>query len=240
VILHIIAGTKPLKENSMNTKRILVCFLLLTVLALTGCGPSLSVEEASTLLLESTMDNDLAGVTRALKQGADVDTTEPLESLTPLIIASTKGYTEIATHLIEAGADVNATSKQGVTPLMGAAMNGHADLVTLLATKNTNLDQLSEMQYSENALHLAARNGHTAVIEALLKAGADVNALEGTHSTALMYAAYRGHLDAVELLIKQGAELNVRDNGGHTALYWAERAKIPEVTALISAAGGTE
>jgi uncharacterized protein len=221
-------------------KRTMICFLLVTVLALTGCGTSLSVEEASALLLEATQNNDLAGVVNALEQGADIDTREPLEDLTPLIIASVKGFTEIATHLIEMGADVNATSKQGVTPLMGAAMNGHADLVTLLATKNTNLDQLSEMQYSENALHLASRNGHTAVIEALLKAGADVNALEGTHSTALMYAAYYGHLDAVELLIQQGAELNVRDNGGHTALYWAERTKMPEVTALISAAGGTE
>jgi ankyrin repeat protein len=196
--------------------------------------------EASELLLEATQTNDLAGVVTALEQGADIETKEPLQAMTPLIIASTNGFTEIATHLIEMGADVNAASKRGITPLIGAALYGHADLVALLATKTTNLDQLSEMQYKENALHVAAKKGYTAVIGALLEAGADINALEGTHSTALMYAAYNGHLEASELLIKQGSELNVRDNGGHTALYWANYRNHSDIAALISEAGGIE
>jgi ankyrin repeat protein len=221
-------------------KRNLVYLLLLTVLVLTGCAPSLSAEEASVLLLESARDGNLAGVTRALKQGADIEITEPIGGLTPLIIASNNGSAEIATHLIDAGANVNATSRQGLTPLMAAAQNGHAELVALLAAKTANVDQLSEMQYKENALHLASRNGHAAVIEALLKAGADIDALEGTHSTALMYAAYNGHLEAVELLINQGCDLNVLDNGGHTALDWAKNRNHPDIVALISAAGGTE
>jgi ankyrin repeat protein len=224
----------------MNTKRITVCLLLVIGLALAACGPTLSVEEASALLVESAREDDLAGVTRALEQGADIETTEPIGGLTPLIIASNNGFTEIAAYLIDAGADVNAKSTQGITPLMAAAMNGHTDLVALLATKTTNLDQLSEMRYNENALHLASRNGHTAVIEALLGAGADVNALEGTHSTALMYAAYNGHLESVELLINQGAELNIRDDGEHTALYWATIQNHTDIAALIAAAGGTE
>jgi uncharacterized protein len=200
----------------------------------------LSVEEASELLLEATKTNDLANVVTALEQGADIETKEPLGAMTPLIIASTNGSTEIATYLIEMGADVNATNKQGVTPLIGAALNGHADLVALLAPHTTNLDQLSGMRYKENALHLAARDGHTAVIAALLEAGADINALEGTRSTALMYAAYNGHLEAVELLIQQGADLNLSDQGGQTALYWANRRNQSDIAALISAAGGTE
>jgi ankyrin repeat protein len=268
-----IGGMKPFKENSMNMKRILACYLLLTILALTGCGPSLSVEEASALLIEATRDGDLAGVTRALKQGADIETTEPIGGLTPLIIAANNGFTEIAAHLIDAGADVNATSEQGMTPLIGAALkgyteiatlllergadvdaansqgvtpliaaaqNGHVDVVTLLAANHANLDQLSKTQYKQNALHLAAKFGHTAVIEALLKAGADVNALEGSNSTALMYASYNGHLEAVDLLIKHGIELNVRDNGGKTALYMANQQNHPDIAALISTAGGTE
>src|SRR5688500_11813805 len=210
-------------ENTMNMQRIPVCFLFVVVLTLTACSQATptplptqtaiprsaeEIEAASNLLLEATKSGDLAGVVTALEQGADIDTREAFQDMTPLIIASTRGFTEIATHLIEAGADVNAMSKQGITPLIGAALDGHTDLVTLLATKNTNLDQLSNMRYKENALHLAARNGHTAVIEALLKAGADINALEGTHSTALMYAAYNGRLEASELLIKQGTDLN--------------------------------
>ncbi len=239
----------------MNMKRIPVCFLFVVVLMLTGCAQATpiplptqtaiprsveEVEAASNLLLDATKNNDLAGVIAALEQGAEIDTGESFQDMTPLIIASINGYAEIATHLMEKGADVNAVSRQGITPLIGAAMNGHTDLVTLLATKSTNLDQLSTMRYKENALHLAARNGHTAAIDALLKAGADVNALEGTHSTALMYAAYNGRLEASELLIKQGTDLNIRDDGGHTALYWAKSTNHSDIAALISAAGGVE
>jgi ankyrin repeat protein len=112
-------------------------------------------------------------------------------------------------------------------------MNGHADLIPLLATKNANLDQLSKMQYRENALHLAARNGHTAVIEALLKAGADINALEGSHSTALMYAAYYGRIDVVKILLEHGADTTIQDQGGHIAAYWAKTRGFTEIAQLI-------
>jgi ankyrin repeat protein len=269
----------------MKMKRIPACFLFLIGLTLTACGQAtpvplptqtaipLSAEEASQLLLDAAKSDDLAGVTAALEQGADVDTKGPAQEMTPLIIASTRGSTEVATYLIEQGADVNATSEQGmtaligaalkgsteiatlllekgadvdaannqgVTPLMGAAQNGHANVVTLLAANGANLDQLSEMQYKENALHLASRNGHTAVVEALLKAGADVDAMEDTHSTALMYAAYNGRLETVQLLIDQGCDVNVRDDGKKTALYWANLQSYEDIAALISAAGGTE
>src|SRR3990172_2133253 len=140
-------------ENTMNIKQSPVIFLFAVALTLTGCGQAtpvplptqtaipLSVEEAANLLLESVKNNDLTGVVTALEQGAGIDTREPLQDMTPLIIASTNGFTEIASHLIETGADVNAISRQGITPLMGAALNGHADLVALLAAKTTNVDQ---------------------------------------------------------------------------------------------------
>jgi ankyrin repeat protein len=218
----------------MNMKRTLLCLLLLTVLALTGCGPSLSVEEASTLLLESTMDNDLAGVTRALEQGADIETTEPIGGLTPMIIASNNGYTEIATHLIEAGADVNSADHSGFTPLMGAAQFGHATLIPILVEAGADLEALSITENQKAALHFAAKNGHAAVVEALLNAGADVNVLvKSTHSTALMNAAYQGHMDVVKILLEHGADTTVLDDSGHTASYWADTRGFKEIAQLI-------
>src|SRR5687767_2040939 len=117
-------------ENTMNMQRIPVCFLFVVVLTLTACGQAMpiplptqtaiprsaeEVEKASQLLLEAAKNDDLAGVVAALEQGADIDTRESFQDMTPLIIASTRGSMEIAKHLIETGADVNAMSKIGVT-----------------------------------------------------------------------------------------------------------------------------
>jgi ankyrin repeat protein len=46
--------------------------------------------------------------------------------------AAYHGYPEITKILIKAGADVNAKDQDGITALMGAAEQGHAEIVNLL------------------------------------------------------------------------------------------------------------
>ncbi len=46
-------------------------------------------------------------------------------------------------------------------------------------------------------LHNAASNGHVAVIETLIQAGALVNARAGSNATALFIAAQNGHLEVL-------------------------------------------
>ena len=52
-------------------------------------------------------------------------------------------------------------------------------------------------------------NGNAAIIERLLKAGADANGTADEGQTMLMTAALSGKADAVRLLLTRGA------NGGH-------------------------
>eukprot|EP00731_Ephydatia_muelleri_P016141 Em0009g565a len=66
-------------------------------------------------------------------------------------------------------------------------------------------------------LYTAAENGHTAVVEMLLKAGADMN------KTPLYTAAENGHTAVVEMLLKARADMNktplyVAAANGHTAV----------------------
>ncbi len=100
----------------------------------------------------------------------------------------------IVTHLINAGADVDALSSAAP-----AAAGGARSL----------WDAASCLMNSQTPLMLAAQAGDAAVIRALLAGGARVG---GVHSqlghTALHFAALGGHVDAIHALVAAGAHVN--------------------------------
>jgi ankyrin repeat protein len=88
---------------------------------------------------------------------------------------------------------------------------------------------------------MAAYLGHTAVLEALLKAGADLSVLDpGMKATALHAAAYAGRSEAAQLLIAHGIAINQQGPyNGYTALHdavWQNKLK----TAQVILAGGAD
>ena len=90
-------------------------------------------------------------------------------------------------------------------------------------------------------LHLAAGEGNTTSVLALIAAGADVKAKSHTGETALMWAARMGHTETVEELLAAGADLNATSNGwpeyGMTALTAAARYGHTETALALIAAG---
>jgi ankyrin repeat protein len=71
-------------------------------------------------------------------------------------------------------------------------------------------------------LFMAAKNGSEAMIELLLKAGADANSTDEHGTTVLMTAAASGSAGAVRSLIDHGADVNAREGAhGQTALMFA-------------------
>ena len=71
-------------------------------------------------------------------------------------------------------------------------------------------------------LMLAAANGHTAEVQTLIEAGADVNASGRIGNTALIYAAQEGHSEIVELLLEAGAYAHQANDFNATAQSLAE------------------
>ena len=66
-------------------------------------------------------------------------------------------------------------------------------------------------------LMVASGNGHVRVVQLLLEAGAQKEAVAADGSTPLMWAALEGRDSVVRLLLEAGAEMDVRDQGGWTA-----------------------
>jgi ankyrin repeat protein len=100
--------------------------------------------------------------------------------------------------------------------------------------------QLVGNQGGMTALHLAARQGHAGSVEALLAAGADVNASSaGDKTTPLLIATVNGHFDLGKTLLDRGADPNLASEAGATPLYaavnvtWAPKALYPQPRAYL-------
>ena len=129
--------------------------------------------------------------------------------------AGTFRWREIVVALIEAGADLDlrdGTTDLNLTALILAANNGYLDMVNLLISKGAHLD--------DDILLWTVESGQTDAIQALIDAGANVNAtLRG--DTAFHWAAGYGYASVVDILLKAGADVNAVSDNGRTPLFWA-------------------
>ncbi len=157
------------------------------------------------------MRGNRAAVQAALARKADVNVAQ-IDGSTALHWAAERDDIAIADLLIRAGARVSARTREGVTPLQLAAINGSAPMLDRLlkagADPNTPLTRAGD-----TALMFTARTGRADAIRILLEGGATVNAKESWGGTTpLMWAVSEGHADAARMLIAGGADVNARSN----------------------------
>ena len=171
---------------------------------------------------------------------------------TALMMAIKLGHLAVVEMLIKAGANVNAVEQfHHQTPLMWAvsAPRNAAEMTKLLLSKGADFkpralfsDWESEItsepraQYRPvgglTALLYAARDGCYYCVEALIKAGADVNVPTPEAVTPLMLALDNDHPEVAKLLLDRGASPHPWDWWGRTALYIAvDRKAVAEVGA---------
>ncbi|KAJ4366306.1 hypothetical protein N0V83_007942 [Neocucurbitaria cava] len=120
----------------------------------------------------------------------------------PLCIAVANGYFEIAKILLEAGADVNATTKTGgETALHIAIKNGRSDFIDTILPYGPNLEAQTETT-GETPLHYAAsKSGSLATVVALLKLGAKYDTLNAKGQTPAEAALQANNLNGAVAII---------------------------------------
>lgn len=129
----------------------------------------------------------------------------------PLMTAVGMGDLAMVETLIDAGADVNTTSR-GSSPLTMAAANGEVDIVRRLIDAGADVNGPEGARLSP--LSIAAHNGEQEILEMLIEGGADVNAPLAGGETILMSAIRSGDVDMVRLLIANGADVDGGPTGG--------------------------
>ncbi len=76
----------------------------------------------------------------------------------------------VTTSLLQSGADINVSDKDGRISLLLASHSGHADIVNLFFNNGSNVNTLSHG--SETSLTQASFNGQTDIVKMLLNLGA--------------------------------------------------------------------
>jgi ankyrin repeat protein len=148
-----------------------------------------------------------------------------------LMIAASKGYRSEIIRLIGKGADINAETSEGATPLVFAVSNNRLiSVLTLLAYKPS-LDNATKN--SETPLLISVKNGFFEITEALIRAGAEIDKSDWHDATPLHHAALNGFLDIVDLLIYYDASLNLQSREGTTPLLAAIWAGNTDVADLL-------
>lgn len=106
------------------------------------------------------------------------------------------------------------------------------DKKMVLAIHAGNLKQVKELvtkidvnRHPENSfLGIAIQQGNPKIVQALIAAGADVNAKDIYGLTPLSYAAMNCNLEKVQILIAAKADVNCHDSKGQTPLFLAATA----------------
>jgi ankyrin repeat protein len=197
-------------------------------------------EFGSTPLAEAVKLADARMVKSLLNAGASPESPN-VDGETALMVAIKTGEMPIVDMLIKAGANVNVIEKfHNQTPLMYAAdaSRNAGEIVKLLLSKDASVTPRAQYgdwpsqitsepraQYRPvgglTALLYAARGGCYDCVEAMIKAGANVNTPTPEGVTPLMTALDNDHNDVAKLFLDHGANPNVSDWWGRTALYIA-------------------
>jgi len=192
------------------------------------------------LLIAAAYDGATEAARLLIEKGADVNARD-LSGMSVLEQAASSNHIELVRLLLAKGANVNTADEGGFSPLMSAAGNGdrNAALVKLLlehgAAVNVKSGDTAEIVKNGpialghlTALQLAAGQANYEAVEALVKAGADINAKDVRNSTALVFAVATDHANpnVVKLLLAQGA---AREH----ALDWVRRYQDPAILPLF-------
>lgn len=178
----------------------------------TGIDVNITEEDrgATVLLIASSFKDYEDVVSFLISRGADINF-RGKDGRTPLIWAAGNSL-ESSKMLLENGADINAKGNDGMNAFIQSTFGilskkVSTDVMDLLLENGADVNSalISKNAAGWTALHFAAINGDTELVEYLILKGANVNHTSDGGSTALSLAKQEKYEALVSLLKKHGA-----------------------------------
>lgn len=191
-------------------------FSLLCVLLISSLTQAMN---PTVQLIEGVWKGNLKQVKEAYCSGAESNIKiEQFQNKTPLMLAISKRHKDIVEYLITtAHADVNALDIINYTPLLHA------------------IDSLVSYRLHHEQSHENDRE----ILKLLIKARADVNALDPDGNSALQSFARQGETELIELILKAGAHVNQPNSTGYTPLMAAIGGNHLRIALILILQGAT-
>ena len=137
---------------------------------------------------------------------------------------------------IFAAAKSGASGQGSEEALLKAARTGDAEHVKVILRSPAGLNLNCRGSWDGmTALHWAVEKGHMEVVQALVAAGADVDAKDSSHWTPLMVAVTKNWHTGARALISLGADLAPKLRG--RTVDWAAHALDAEMRAILCSDG---
>jgi uncharacterized protein len=161
-------------------------------------------------------NNDYKKIESIVKKTSEIDVTNS-KGVTPLWLATYKEDTISMKLLLDNGANPNAPTSGGTTPIFIPAINGKLILAKILTKYGADVNY-NKNTYKVSPLRQAARNGYLEIVRFFIENGAEIDARADDKATALTASCSFGQVDIVRYLIEKGADINIKDKDNDTPL----------------------
>ncbi|KAK8385505.1 hypothetical protein O3P69_016365 [Scylla paramamosain] len=162
-------------------------------------------------------------IVRLLVQAGASLISKDKQGKTPMVQAAAAGHLNVVGYLLSCDwpGPSDLLKNQSHQSLVAAASNGHINVVEfLLDMAEVSVDG-EDTVTGETALTVAAGAGHTAMVAALLRAGACITKGNSRGTAPLTCAVRNGHYEVAKLLLSQGVAVESPDAAGRTPLMVA-------------------
>ncbi|XP_036370077.1 ankyrin-3-like isoform X4 [Octopus sinensis] len=194
-------------------------------------------------IISNILTGNFQDVKRFMKENPDKVNQINSHSQTFLMEACEQGSTSLIAFLIESGANMDMSDKEGLTALHYAVKSRKIDAVAFLVSRGANVNK--QDSWGNTPLHRAVRKNYEDVVKVLLSSKGN-NILQVTQRnndgwTPLHLASLHGHTDTAKLLLQQnGTDVRVVTNNGSTPLHLASLQGHTDTAKLLLQQNGTD
>jgi len=159
-----------------------------------------------------------------------------------LTVAAFRGHYEVVDYLIKQGANVNADTDLGLTPLT-AAIKGKRTAIVERLLKEPTIDINKYDLSGQTPLHHAISVKNEEIVRLLIEHNCDIEAPiitatngqinESAGNTPLLYALSKDSENIAELLLENGADIENHGETDTTPLVYSVYANLSNTTSLL-------